>query len=236
LRKHDIEVSVRTAVISHGLYIFAKYIPGKIWVILGRAGYVAGSNYSLKTTSFLSLKEQLIYMWEGLLISAIPMLFIYGLNLYTILVLILSILLTVFLFSRSIHNRIIWILNKLTKKQAELPYLNFIENRGIMVYILFYWILWLAGFYFFVNAFFPETGFGIVFAFPLSVVIGLMAVIFPGGLGVREGIMGVYLVLFGIPLTISTVITIYARLWFISGEIFIFLLALILKIPKGKND
>ncbi|MEZ5196557.1 MAG: hypothetical protein R2764_09195, partial [Bacteroidales bacterium] len=82
---------------------------------------------------------------------------------------------------------------------------------------------------------YPEAGFHVAFAFPLSVTIGLLAIIFPGGLGVREGILVGYMVLTGMPIQIATVITLYARLWFISGEIFIFLLALGLRVTGRKT-
>lgn len=67
-------------------------------------------------------------------------------------------------------------------------------------------------------------------------MLGLLAIIIPGGFGVREGIMVFYLVLLGIPLEIAGGIAVLARLWFIIGEIFIFLLAvgLNLFIKKGK--
>jgi hypothetical protein len=235
LRKQQIKVTVPQAIISQGLAIFAKYIPGKIWVILGRAGYISKIGYSLNTTSFLSLKEQLIYVWEGLLISSVPMLFIYGFNIYTIAVLALCLFLTFFLFSKVIHNWYLLIFKKIFKKELDIPFLKFSENIGIILYVFLYWLFWLVGFYFFLISFYPEAGFQVAFAFPLSVTIGLLAIIFPGGLGVREGILVGYLVLTGIPLQIATVISVFARLWFISGEIFIFLLALGLKLTGKKN-
>ncbi|MCB0805448.1 MAG: hypothetical protein KDC05_06580 [Bacteroidales bacterium] len=236
LHKHSIIISVRMAVVSHGLAIFAKYIPGKIWVILGRAGYVSKYTSNLKTTSFLSLKEQLIYVWEGLLISSIPMLVIYGLNYYTAAVLMLCLGLTLFLFTEKVHNLFLTLFLRITKKPLDIPYLQFRENYGIIAYVFMYWIAWLIGFYFFVEAFHPASDFSIAFAFPLSVTIGLLAILFPGGLGVREAILTGYMVLSGIPLTVATVISIYARLWFMSGEVFIFLTALITSVLfKEKN-
>jgi uncharacterized membrane protein YbhN (UPF0104 family) len=234
LQKHKIKSSISHSVISHGLAIFAKYIPGKIWVILGRAGYIANMGHSLKTTSFLSLKEQLIYVWEGLLISAVPMMFIYGVNEMTLLVLSLCLFFTFFLYSRIFHNWFLLLFKKITKKELDVPFLKFTENLGVIIYVFVYWVFWLVGFYVFVVAFYPDTNLQVAFAFPLSVTLGLLAIIFPGGLGVREGIMGSYLVMTGIPLQIATVITLYARVWFISGEVFIFLFALLLKI--GNRD
>jgi hypothetical protein len=233
LQKHQINTPIRHSLISHGLAIFAKYIPGKIWVILGRAGYIANMGHSLKTTSFLSLKEQLIYVWEGLLLSSIPMLFLYGINELTLLVLGLCLFFTFFLFSRIFHNWFLILFKKITKKELDVPFLKFDENIRIIAFVFIYWLFWLFAFYFFVISFYPETDMQVAFAFPLSITLGLLAIIFPGGIGVREGIMGSYLVMTGIPLQIATVITVYARLWFISGEVFIFLLAMTLKL--GNN-
>jgi len=235
LKQHDIYITVKKAIISQGLAIFAKYIPGKIWVILGRAGYISENKFSLKTTSLLSLKEQLIYVWEGLLISVIPMATIYGLNKFTFLVFILLVFFTFLLFSQIFHKWFLNIFKKVTKKELEIPYIKITGNIRIILYISFYWFSWLLAFHFFVIAFYPDPDLGVAFAFPLSVTIGLLAIIFPGGIGVREGIMAGYLVMTGIPLQIATVITVYARLWFISGEIFIFLLALSLKLFNKKR-
>ncbi|MBN2175768.1 MAG: flippase-like domain-containing protein [Bacteroidales bacterium] len=237
LRRHQVSITLRQAVISHGLFIFAKYIPGKIWVILGRAGYVSGSKYSLKTTSFISMKEQLIYVWEGLLISLIPTLIIYSLSLFSVIVILLVVLMTIFLFSRKIHHRILKVLKRITRKEWEIPYIRFRESYGVLLYVLIYWIFWLAGFWLFVQAFYQVTDPIIAFAFPLSVVLGLLVVIFPGGIGVRESILTSYLAHAGVAMTSATVISIFARIWFIAGEVFIFLLALYLKISlkSGKG-
>lgn len=228
LNRYDFTVTVKQAIISHGLAIFAKYIPGKIWVILGRAGYFSKYGYSLKTTSFLSLKEQLIYVWEGLVISTVPMLFIYGFTLFALMVLFITLFLTFLLFSEKFHNRLLIIFTKITKKELDLPFMKFNDSYSIMLYVFVYWVVWLFAFGFFVFSFYRDADFRVSFAFPLSVTLGLLAIIFPGGIGVREGIMSGYLVISGIPLDIAIVISVYARLWFVSGEIFIFLVALIM--------
>jgi uncharacterized membrane protein YbhN (UPF0104 family) len=236
LHQHDIKISVKRAIISHGLAVFTKYIPGKIWSIIGRAGYISNAGFLLKTTSFISLKEQVIYIWEGLLISAIPMIFIYGMSKYSGIVILLGLFLTFLLFFKTFHSWFLLIFKRITKKELDIPFLNFSENLRIILYVFFYWLVWLLAFYLFVLTFYPETNIQVAFAFSLSITIGLLAFIFPAGIGIREGIMGSYLVLMGIPLEVSTVIAIYARIWFISGEIFIFLLALSLKLIDKNTD
>jgi glycosyltransferase 2 family protein len=236
LNRNHINTSNTDAIASHGLSIFAKYIPGKVWVILGRAGYIAGPRHSLRTTSFLSLKEQLIYVWLGLLISAIPILFFFGLTWFTIFVLGLLMFFTLLLFSGIAHKYILFIAKKITRKEWELPFVNFWESLRVIWLILAYWAIWMFGFYLLVIAFYPNAGYEVAFAFPLSVTLGLLAIIFPGGLGIREGIMTGYLIAYGISIEMAAAISIYARLWFISGEVFIFITALAFKWFKTRQS
>ena len=59
--------------------------------------------------------------------------------------------------------------------------------------------------------------------FPLAATLGIMAVIAPGGLGAREGVLVGYLMLAGVPLAEATTISLASRLWFLVGEAFIFI-------------
>ncbi|MBN1338347.1 MAG: flippase-like domain-containing protein [Bacteroidales bacterium] len=235
LKRHNIAIGARDAIISHGLSVFAKYIPGKIWVILGRAGYISRFGFPMKTTSFLSMKEQLIYVWAGLLISAVPMVYFYGITLFSAFVLSLVLFFTFLLYSGGFHTFFIKVAIRITKKEWDIPFIRFYDSLNIIWFILGYWALWLVAFFLFVTAFYSGAGPEVAFAFPLSVTLGLLAIIFPGGLGVREGIMTGYLVLGGLPLEIATAISIYARLWFISGEIFIFMTGFICKWCKSSK-
>lgn len=226
LRKHHIFIDWRNAVISHGSSIFAKYIPGKIWVILGRAYYISTGGFSLKVTSLASVQEQLIYVFVGLLISVVPMIFFDGLNEYVIWVLVILVGFSLFIFTDWFHKLVVFLVRKIFKKDIDLPVLGLRENASIMLFCLIYWIFWLFAFYFFVFSIIGQPPLAVMFAFPLSVTLGLLAFIVPGGLGVREGIMSAYLVIIGIPIETAVTISVIARLWFITGEVFIFLTAL----------
>ena len=212
LKKHHVIVKIREAIISHGLAIFSKYIPGKIWVILGRASHISISGYPIKITSMASLKEQLIYVWVGLMISVIPMLLLYSFSKFTIIVLGILVLLTFFNFSVWFHKLVMRMIKYFIKKPLDLPLLNFNESKLIILYCMYYWVIWMAGFYFLVRSIYTDAGLSVVFAFPLGVTLGLLALIIPSGLGVREGIITGYLHLSGVPLEYATTISIIARL------------------------
>jgi uncharacterized membrane protein YbhN (UPF0104 family) len=89
-----------------------------------------------------------------------------------------------------------------------------------------------AGFYLLLFAFGIPGPFKASFVFPVSAVYGVLAIIFPGGIGVREGIMVSLLTMMGCnPLT-ATTFSVVSRLWFITGELFIFSLAFIARQRK----
>ena len=173
LKVHNITVSSKDAIISHGLSIFAKYIPGKIWVVLGRASYISNLGHSVKTASLASLKEQLIYVWTGIGISIIPVLIYYGIKSLSLLVFGIFILLTIFLFLKPFHNSIIKLINRVFKKDIQIPALRFSENTTIILWCSAYWLIWMVGFYFFSYAIYSEVKIMAIFAFPLGSLISI---------------------------------------------------------------
>ncbi len=231
LYRHRIVVTVKQAIVSHGQAIFAKYIPGKIWTILGRASKVAShTDKSVSELSFISLKEQLVYLLIGILISIVPVYLLYGFSLIFLFVFLSGFGLFLIIFNKTIHNLLLWILAKLMKKTPELPLLTINNGLKLSIYNFLLWISWTLGFYFFVYSFDESFSLDLAFVFPISVVYGVLAIIMPGGIGVREGIITGYLVLSGVELEVATTISVLSRLWFVVGEIFIFLLALVLQI------
>jgi uncharacterized membrane protein YbhN (UPF0104 family) len=130
------------------------------------------------------------------------------------------------------HNFLLWILGKLMKKPPELPLITVRSGFKLSLYHVFLWASWTLGFYFFGLSIEDSFSLNLAFVFPISVVYGVLAIIMPGGIGVREGIITAYLVMSGVELELATTISVLSRLWFVLGEIFIFLLAFILNIRK----
>jgi len=236
LRSHGFSHSGSETLISHGLSIFAKYIPGKIWVILGRAGYLSDGKKELKNRSFVSFKEQLIYLWAGFLASTIPTIIFYRLQWISILVVLIFSGLTLFLFFEKVHAWIIGLLRRVLKRELEVPLVNFYHSLPMIGAVLLIWLCWTGGFYLFMLAISEKITPIMMFAFPLSVCFGLIAIILPGGLGLREGIIIGYLTIAGLNIETATTISFVNRLWFICGEISIFLLATGVRVskPRGK--
>ncbi len=233
LKSHGFSHRAREAIVSQGLSVFAKYIPGKIWVILGRAGYLSDGNSELKHKSFVSLKEQLIYMWVGFLVSSVPTILFYKFQWISILVWLIITTLTLFLFFEKIHIRILRMMGRIFKKELDIPLVKLSRSLPMIGAVALIWVCWTAGFYLFMGAFTQEITPVMMFAFPLSVCFGLIALILPGGIGLREGIIIGYLTLAGLDAETATTISFLNRLWFICGEVFIFLLATGFRIAGG---
>ncbi len=235
LASHGIKCSHSQALISHGQSVFAKYIPGKIWVILGRAGYISSDRKELKKRAFISLKEQLIYLWAGFLISSIPTMLFYGFQWISILVALMIVGLTLFLFVDVVHKLLLSLFQKITRRSLDIPLVKLFASLPMIGAVLLIWACWTMGFYLFMLAISTEITPVMMFAFPLSVSFGLIAVILPGGLGLREGIIIGYLVLAGLDTETATSISFLNRFWFICGELFIFLLATLVRVLSKKR-
>ncbi|NHB68456.1 lysylphosphatidylglycerol synthase domain-containing protein [Perlabentimonas gracilis] len=232
---HNMPVSGVKAVVSHGLSVFAKFIPGKVWVVLGRASKVSSEGVSLKTASYASLKEQLVYIWLGLALGSFFLLFQNGNWELLLIVFTLFLGLTVFNLSDWFRRLVALAYKKITKHEFDIPRISAKEIIALAGSVAIYWVLWSAGFWFFTKSIIADISPFVAFAFPLSVTLGLLAIIVPGGLGVREGLMVVGLTALGTPIDVAATISIAARLWFLSGEVFIFLLGLSVNVSQKQT-
>ncbi|MFO7864997.1 MAG: lysylphosphatidylglycerol synthase domain-containing protein [Salinivirgaceae bacterium] len=233
---HGHKVGATDAIISHGLPVFAKYIPGKVWVILGRASLLVNKSRSIKLLSYISLKEQLVYLLLGLLLSFPFVLFLYAEWYFSFLVGISIIGLFSLLAVRPLHELFTRIYFLLLKKQIYIPFISLKDIVHLAGSILLYWASWILGFYLLLKSMPYETNFIMAMGFPVSVCFGLLAVFIPAGVGVREGIIVYFLTSSGMQLEDAVTASIIARLWFIIGEIGIFFIALFFKFRRKQEQ
>lgn len=230
VRQADYRIPLKDGIKSLGLSIFAKYIPGKVWIIMGRAEYLAKKyNFSRKDMASLSLDAQLLALWAALMLGTIGMIWIESINLYGLSVLILFIVLNLLIFTPLLHRITGKVLNRLLKREVSFPRLSFNRLLRIIFWYGLNWGIWCVSFYFLADSLVEgPLPFSIAFSFGLAGSIGILAVFAPGGLGVREGILTGYLTLAGVDLPVATTIAVTSRLWFLLGELFIFSFAMII--------
>jgi uncharacterized membrane protein YbhN (UPF0104 family) len=225
LEAHKISISFATALISHGLYIFAKYVPGKVWVVLGRAAYVARKGFSITDTSFISTKLQIANIAVGFLYGLVPLMILDDTQKYRPAIAVLVVFFLILIFSQKVQTFVLNIVARLAKRNVSLPVST---SWGALETILLQVVQWFAyslAYYLLVKAMVPDASILVGFAFPLAMNFALLAVFVPGGIGIRETAMVGCLTLIGIPLSIAITISVVARLWFSLGEVFLFLLS-----------
>jgi len=225
LEAHGISISFVTALISHGLYIFAKYVPGKVWVVLGRAAYVARKGFSLTDTSFISTKLQIANIAVGFLYGLVPLLVLDSTQKYRPVIVLLTIFFLFLIFSQKVQTYILGIVAKVAKRTVTLPVSTSLGALETIVLQVVQWFAYSLSYYLLVKAMIPDASVLVGFAFPLSMNVALLAVFVPGGIGIRETAMVGCLTLIGIPLGMAITISVVARLWFTVGEVFLFLLS-----------
>ncbi|MCK5029082.1 MAG: flippase-like domain-containing protein [Bacteroidales bacterium] len=226
LNLHNVKAGFKEAIYSQGIVGFTKYIPGRVWTILGRAAILKNEDRELKRLSFISFKEQLVYLCLGFFISIYPVIRTEKIQEYAWIIFILTTLLFLLLFSSSLQRLFEKVWNRIFKKPISLPKISIKEFAQLSGVIIIWWFFWIAGFYFLLISVTGFVPFYYAFAFPLSVVLGLISIIFPGGIGVREGAITLFLISNGISADIAITISILARIWFLAGEFFAFFLAL----------
>ena len=60
LKKSNYFIPFNDCIAGHGLSVFGKYIPGKIWTVVGRSAYIEGKvKISLSDLTVLSLRREL---------------------------------------------------------------------------------------------------------------------------------------------------------------------------------
>lgn len=230
LKLHLVEVSYRTIIIGSGMTILGKYIPGKVWAVMGRAKVISEKNDErLSKISFISFEAQIILLWTGLVLSLTGSI-ISNIEIeYILLIVVFLFLFSVIIFSDKYKIVTEKLLSKVFKKNYTLPKLSY-KNTYVILLNFMPWISWTVGFYLLVlsisSAILP---FSVSYSFVISITFGVIAIFSPGGLGVRESIMTGFLTMSGLTLPVAISISVFSRMWFLVGEILIFLLAIYTK-------
>jgi uncharacterized membrane protein YbhN (UPF0104 family) len=196
-----------------------KYLPGKVWLIIGRFYLYDSKGRGRQEISLALYFETVTLLMAAGLISLITLapMGTHGIlprgEWIPILFLALG------LFCLILHPRV---LEKIIN-----PALNLLGKDPLRLSISYPDILWMLllnclnwgvgglGFYFFIDSIFPVTPGTLLFltgALALASTLGVLAVFAPGGLGVREGVL-VYLLSHIMPEGVSVVLSILTRLW-----------------------
>ena len=181
------------------------------------------------------MTDQILAVWAGLALGAVGALLVGGVRAFGGLLLLSWVVVSILVFVPSCHALVEWALSTVLRRPVTIPRLDLAAALAVLPWFLAMWLFWSAGFSLLCAALSPAPlSAGIGLGFPLATTLAVLAVVTPAGLGVREGVvtpagLGVregvlasYLVLSGLPPVTATSLAVAARLWFLLGEVMLF--------------
>ena len=221
-----------------------KYLPGKVWQIIGSAYYAAGHGVPEGIAITTSLIGQAYSVLSGLsLFAMVGLLGRLGeTNLFNTifrwsLLPILAILLAVALkpdLAQPLLNRIM----RLFKRQEVKIHLPIIRTIELFTIYLLCWLLFGLGLWLFAKAL-TNVGFAqyinLTAVLAAAVAIGFLALFAPGGLGVREGVIALFLATIPVfPPPLPSAVAIGYRIIMTIAEVVAFGMTWVLKWTQKK--
>ncbi len=213
-----------------------RYIPGKIWQVVGMIGLarqigvpapISLASFALGQIYFLPAAFIIIPFLLGNpgkfeSLKAVGDLFYFACGL------IVGLFLILFLVPGGLNKGLNFLL-RLFKKEPVSYMPSYLNRLSIFILYLISWIFMGLSFRFFINAVSPEIDISYAFAagtYIASYVIGYLSFIAPGGLGVREAVMAGILQAI-MPFSSATLIALANRFWITLAETAISLIALL---------
>jgi len=208
---------------------FGRFVPGKVWLILGRIHLTKKYKIPAEVVTLSALMEVFLNFFGALLLFVFVFLLIVNnfLTNYALLSLPL-ILLFVFLLHPKWTNIFMKLAAKLLKRKFVKSKVKFGYMLSLVSVFFVSWFILSIGFFLMVYSVYPIPlsyllPLGGIFA--ISWMLGCVAFIVPAGLGVREAFL-TYFLSFYLPGPVGVLVSLLSRIWFIFGEIlaaFIFL-------------
>jgi len=224
LTQSNYAIRFQHALAMVGLNVFGKYIPGKMWLVVGSAAYVAEKRgYPMVDLSVLFVQAQIIGIWSGLMLGVAGLFISKNLHYVSWIGFFILAGLSAILFSPKAHDAVERLVNRFRHTPIKLPRLTLRSTILLLPWFLGNWLIWGFGFYLLTISLTQHAiPFSIIFCFPLAGTLGILVLLAPGGVGIREGIIAGYLSHLNINLADAITVSAAARLWFLIGEIFIF--------------
>lgn len=224
LLRFKTKIEKNLSMVSQFRITLTKYIPGKLWTMLGKSQFLANYGYNFQKMTLLGLLQQVVMILTGLLVGFVGIIcfnFQYFSNQVVIIGIALSILPLLILIRPIVipdlkNIRFVPKRFKILGNQKIPPILD------ITILSIGQWIL--MGYAY--NVLFKSLGYNLgilpVLLQPLANNIGIISFFAPGGLGVQEAVMIAYLSIAGLKVSTATSLSVLARLWFIIIEVLVF--------------
>jgi uncharacterized membrane protein YbhN (UPF0104 family) len=217
-----------------------KYLPGKIWQILGAVYLLEKEGVPKRKTMAVAIMAQAFSIFSGIFLSLIFL----GYDFYEkylaqskvllgVIVIFMVGMLALILYPKFLEK----VLNGLLRLAKKEPIEIKLKAKDMLLYLWLYGVSWMIfglGFMVLIKAMTPVSFnqyFGLSGAFAFSYILGLLALFAPGGIGVREGILVILLSNF-FPTPVATLISFSSRIWITLAEALCFGLTFAIKGPE----
>jgi len=224
LKKMNIVLSLRKSVKVSFLSMMGRYLPGKVWLVLGKI-YLSGKEGVPRVEAFASVVMEVmlevvasIFFFFFFLFSVMdqPLL-----SLKVIYSLVLIMIVGLVLLYPGLFYRVINIFLYRWKGEEIKACMSYRDIIQLFVFYNFIILIQGSAFYFFVNAIYYvpfDRVLGLTGSLAVAGALGTLSFFTPGGLGVREGILALLLSTYVIS-PIAVLISLLARLWVTLGEV-----------------
>ena len=215
-------IPVRAASASWLLSLLGKYLPGKVFLLLGRLElYSAHGRSKVQTTVGFTI-ETIVSMLSSVYVILLALVFV---EIDLIQRLRIPLLLALVGLTLSLHPKVLQsvlgVAGRLTKR--EMPTIS-VSFRQMLLFVgvgTGVWLIFGLAFYLFINALYDVDIVYLLYlagAISAASLIGILAVIAPSGLGVREGFLTLLLAQV-MPAPLAAVVSLASRVWVTAGEL-----------------
>ena len=221
----EIAIPFRDTVAGWFYSQLGKYLPGKVWLFLGRFYLYDSKGKSRKAITVALYLEAVTLIMAAGLVFLLSLLFLKEVKPFTLGIplsgMILLFLLSLFFLHPKVLEKIFnTVLVRMKREPFYIP-ISYLQILWILTVCVLSWVIGGVGFYVFVDSVWNISSEHILFltgALAISSTVGLLALFAPSGLGVREGVL-VYLLSSIMPTPVAVILSVLTRLWMTFIEI-----------------
>lgn len=236
--KLNCNIRMDNSVIAWSYSQLGKFVPGKVFYLLGRLYYYKKENVSVKKITLCFLLENGYTFLAALFMFIASSTFIElgVLNRYKVYSSLLLFLFFIFINPFFLEKGINLILKILKKEPIKIG-LAYIDMVILLIHFVSNWLIMGVGFFVLSASLYPiglDKFFYLTAVFALSNVIGILSFFAPAGIGIRETIL-IFALKALMPAPFAVIIAIVSRLWYTAGELLIVLIAFIYEVRFRHN-
>ena len=221
--KSGIAISLKETIGSWFYSQLGKYLPGKVWLLLGRVYFYEAKGKSRRAITVA------LYFETATMIIASGLVFFFSLPFlkeikpfyHSIFWFPLFLASSFFFLHPKVLQNVLNIVLRLLKREPVIISVSYSDVLWILGVCVLSWLVGGVGFYLFVDSVFPvssEYSLFLTGALAMSSTLGLLALFAPSGLGVREGVL-VSLLSLIMPSAVAVILSVLTRLWMTLIEI-----------------